>query len=83
MTRPRNPSPFLIGICDEEKRVFNVVGPMTDDTQWIDRVSVAQSQGRRVSIQGTPSVPMTREEYIAEIARFTRYAYTNEPIILP
>jgi hypothetical protein len=82
MARVIIPSPYYLAICDEDKKKFNVMGPMSDDSEWTQRVSAAQRQGRRVRIQGPPMVPMTRVEFIDHIRRFTRYTYTDEPILL-
>lgn len=40
---------FFVIICNHDMRTFNVVGPMLDDTLWIERVSAVRKQGRQVN----------------------------------
>jgi hypothetical protein len=43
---PRSPriEPFLSVIVDHDQRAFSVVGPMSDDTDWNNRVCEAQAR---------------------------------------
>lgn len=41
--------PFHLVIIDRDKALFNVVGQMTDDTSWNERVCDAQKNGRQVN----------------------------------
>lgn len=49
MPRQRKIEPFFLVITDHDKGIFNVVGPMTDDTSWNDRVCEAQKARRQVN----------------------------------
>ena len=40
--------PFLLVIKDEDKKVFSIEGPMSDDRPWNTRVCAAQDEGRMV-----------------------------------
>ena len=66
MPRIKPPDQFLLVIVDQELRVFNLVGPMSDDTDLNQRVVEAQKKGREIRIEGSPQMTSTREEIIAE-----------------
>ena len=42
MPRIKPPKSFLLIIVDQAMKVFNLVGPISDDTDWNHRVSDAQ-----------------------------------------
>jgi len=48
MPRRRSPEPFFLILKDDEKQLFAVIGPMTDDTSWTHRVYEAQQRGCHV-----------------------------------
>lgn len=75
--------PFLLVLKDEDKGIFTVVGPMTDDTSWNDRVCKAQEQKRRVNIYHTERRPLSRQQVIADAQRELgqRYRYVNEVFV--
>jgi hypothetical protein len=62
---PKTPKiePFLLVIVDDDRHTFSVVGPMMDDTGYIDRVSAAQAKGREVLCH-SPGRSQTREQII-------------------
>jgi hypothetical protein len=62
MPRPRI-EPFLLVIVDDDQHAFSVVGPMTDDTNWNNRVCDAQAKGRQVRCHA-PGRSQTREQII-------------------
>jgi hypothetical protein len=55
----RRIEPFLLVVVDDDRHVFSVAGPMTDDTAWNKRVSDAQDRGRRI-----PGRSETRDQVI-------------------
>jgi hypothetical protein len=59
----RRIDPFFLVIVDDDRHVFSVVGPLTDDTNWNKRVCDAQDQGRGVRCY-TPGPSQTREQVI-------------------
>jgi hypothetical protein len=63
MSRIPRIEPFLLVITDDDNRSFTVTGPMTDDTEWNNRVCDAQARGRRVNCH-TPGRSQTREQII-------------------
>jgi hypothetical protein len=56
--------PFHLVVVDDDRRLFSVVGPMTDDTDWNRRVCDAQDKGRQVRCY-TPGRGRTREQVVA------------------
>lgn len=46
MPRQRRAQPFLKIIVDHDNKVFNIVGPITDDTDWIKKIVELQKAGR-------------------------------------
>ncbi len=48
----QNPAePFFLILRDEDKKKFNIVGPMTDDSDYAQRTMELQEQGRDVRCQ--------------------------------
>jgi hypothetical protein len=66
MPRARRVEPFRLLLQDEDRQVFTVVGPMTDDTEWGSRVNKAQAEKRRLTIYGTEHRSIPLEQVIAE-----------------
>jgi len=56
-------APFLLVIVDDDRHLFSVVGQMTDDTSWNQRVCDAQDRGRGMRCH-TPGRSQTRDEVI-------------------
>jgi hypothetical protein len=77
MPRQRRIDPFFLVLKDEDRDLFTVVGPMTDDTPWINRVCQAQDQGRQVRCF-TPGASQTREQVIANVKQELKLKYTDE-----
>ena len=40
---------FWLLVTDSDNNVFSLPGPMSDDTDWANRVAAAQKRGRRVN----------------------------------
>jgi hypothetical protein len=59
----RRIEPFLLVVVDDDRHVFSVAGPMTDDTAWNKCVSDAQDRGRRIRCY-TPGRSETRDQVI-------------------
>jgi len=84
MSTRRNPQgPFLLVLLDESRKVFTVVGPMADDTEWNSRVDKAQKQGRQVTIYQTAHPPLSRVQVIADaqLSLGPGYRYVNEDLV--
>ena len=71
---------FFLILVDEEKKVFNVVGPMMDDAEWNRRIVALQDAGRRVRCC-TAEAGRSREEVVELYARQTGYKYSGIPIV--
>ncbi len=80
MPRTRKIEPFLLVLKDEDRKVFTVVGPMTDDTPWNHRVCEAQDTGRQVRCF-TAGRDQTREQVIAEAQRDWGFEYTDDVFV--
>ncbi len=71
---------FFLVLKDEDRGLFAVIGPMTDDTPWNNRVCQAQDQGRHVSCY-TPGKSLTRDQVIAGVKQQLKLKYTDEILV--
>lgn len=71
-------SPFYLAIYDDDGQIFTIVGPMTDDTPWIDRIHQGASNGRKVRCS---SVKNNYQETINEIKAGNGYEYTSSQLV--
>jgi hypothetical protein len=55
---------FLLVVVDEDKKVFNIVGPITDDTEWNVKIVELQKSGRNVRCFSS-----TPERSVAELSK--------------
>ena len=72
-------APFFIIVTDKDQKIFNVLGPMTDDTEIIDRVLQCQNRGRTVNCH-KPGVGQSREQIIASYSQQFGFDYSDRPI---
>jgi hypothetical protein len=79
VARPKQIQPFFIIVTDSDKKTFNVLGPMTDDTQITNQVARCQEQGRRVNCH-TAGPGRSREQVIADYQRQYDFTYADERI---
>jgi hypothetical protein len=79
--RIKPPKSFLLIIVDQDMRVFNLVGPMSDDTDWNHRVAEAQKKGRDIRIDGSPPMVFTRDETIAETRKRLNCEYSEVSLV--
>ncbi len=80
MPRPKSIAPFFLVVTDRDKGLFNVIGPMSDDTSWNRRVCLAQDQGRAINCH-TPGKGRTKEEIIAAASSSLGLRFTEEPLL--
>lgn len=66
-------------VVDEDRKVFNILGPMTDDTDLNHKVCICQESGRSVRCF-SEDAQQSREKIIESIKAQFRYKYTNETI---
>ena len=72
---PRKVTPFYLIIGDHDRKLFNVIGPMTNDTHLTSEVYKAQQTGRNIyctSAKGT-----TKEAAIEKYQSQFGYTYTE------
>ena len=63
--------PFYLIVTDQDRGVFAVEGPMTDDRPWKEAATFARNQQRRIVCGPTGT---DRDELAAEYARTHRLA---------
>lgn len=64
--------PFYVILKDNDTKEFNLVGPVTDDTPYIDRIVEEQKKGRNVTCD-------TSVDKEGAIATFTEYGFKYAP----
>jgi len=79
MSRQRQIKPFFLVITDRDKGLFNVIGPMSDDTSWNDRVCKAQESGRQVNCHN-PNL-YSRESIITAVEKQLGLKYTDIQVV--
>ena len=67
-------------VIDEDHEIFNVFGPMTDDTNITHRVYIGQVSGRKVRTF-SENGQSKREEVINSMKTQSRYKYSIVPIV--
>lgn len=73
-------APFFMVVLDHDQKLFDVRGPMTDDTALTDRVCAAKkNESREVNCFKTE---MSTEASAASAAQ-TQFGYTRGKIVLP
>ncbi|WP_415896407.1 hypothetical protein ACMXYX_10100 [Neptuniibacter sp. QD72_48] len=72
--------PFYLIITDRDQGVFNIVGPMTDDTSWNKKVCECQNQGRSVNCQ-TANRAHSCEVLKERVAMQLNLKHTDNPIL--
>ena len=74
-------APFYIAVLEHEKKLYNIIGPLTDDTDLTNRVAEVARAGRQVNCH-TLSHDRTMPELVADIeGSFAGYSYSSKPII--
>jgi hypothetical protein len=79
MTRPKRPCVHPAG---RGSAAFYLSGPVTDDTEWTNRVARQHGSGRAVKLCEAPKglEGLARDELIADTQQWSRYTYTDEGI---
>jgi hypothetical protein len=72
--------PFYLIITDSDKGVFNIVGPMKDDTNWNKKVCDEQDKGRHVKCQSANNA-LSLEELKRRVSMQLSLKHTDEPIL--
>jgi len=71
---------FFVVVVDEDRGLFNVLGPMVDDTGITNGVYEAQQTGREVRCFSV-EMPMTQEAIIQQYAAESGMAYVTESVL--
>lgn len=79
MSRQRKINPFYIIVTDAGLGVFNVLGPMEDDTKINHQVAVLQNKGRRINCH-TAGSGQSRQQVIDSSSHHFGLQYTDDPI---
>jgi hypothetical protein len=67
---------FLLVLVDEDQKLFNVLGPITDDDEWNAKIVDLQKSGRNARCFSS-GVERSVEELAALYSRQTGFAYSN------
>jgi hypothetical protein len=79
--RIKPPKSFLLIIVDQDMRVFNLVGPVSNDSDWNHRVSEARKKGRNIRIDDSPHMASTRDEIVAETRKRLNCEYAEVSLV--
>lgn len=71
---------FYMVVTDSQAKLFNVVGPITDDTEVVEKVLKAQKLGRVVNCHNPGAVERSRDELIKSVAESTGHTYSDRSI---
>jgi hypothetical protein len=80
-TRNMNREFFLV-LADEDRKIFNVVGPMVDDDAWNAKIVELQDSGRNVRCFST-GVHRSVEQIAALYSNQSGFAYSDQLITEP
>ena len=76
------PEPFFLVVADRDNSLFNVVGPVEDDSVYVRIVTRLQDGGRKVQVFN-PGEYQTREDVISSVASQLGFRHTDDPIVEP
>ena len=54
MPRQRRIKPFYLVLVDHDSKMFNVIGPIVDDTKWNNKIVELQYTGRNINCFDVP-----------------------------
>ncbi len=73
----RSHSPlFFLVVVDEDEKVFNIVGPMTDDSEWNAKIIELQKSGRNVRCFAS-GTERSVDQLAALFSSQTGFSYSN------
>ncbi len=79
MSMRRKTRAFFLILVDHDKRVFNVVGPISDDTDWTHRIDELQKVGRNVNCFSS-SDNKSIDDIIDSYSEQTGYTFSHDSI---
>ena len=74
-------APFYVIIRDNDKKVFNIEGPLISDEFWNETVSQAQRKGCDINCDIAERNMEIRDLLIEETVKRLGYQYTNDPVL--
>lgn len=80
MPRQRvRPEPFYLVVLDRDNQVFNVIGPIEDDTPYVRAANKMQDEGRNVQAHN-PGEYDSRQAVIDAVTKEIGFIYSTDPI---
>ena len=83
MPRQMKIQPFLLFLVDHDNRIFNIVGPISDDTDWTNKIFELQKEGRKVQCftsSSNKSIDILAGSYSKQTGyTFSRGLISDEP----
>ena len=79
MARKRKIEPFYLIMVDHDKKMYNVIGPISDDSDWNKKIVELQNKNRKVncfSVSGSKSF----ENIISSYSEQTSYVFSQQLI---
>jgi hypothetical protein len=73
---------FFLILADEDRKIFNIAGPITDDTAWNHKIVELQNSGRKVRCFST-SIDPSVEQIAAQYSNQTGFAFSKNLITDP
>ena len=62
---------------DDDKKIFTVIGPISDDTKYVEKTCLLAKQGRNVSISTADTEKSSKVELINEFKKMSKYEYVE------
>lgn len=79
MARKRRIEPFYLVLVDHDKKMFNVIGPIIDDSDWNKKIVELQQKGRKTNCFSVPGSESLKN-IISSYSRQTGYDFSHELI---
>jgi len=78
-----NPERFELVILDQDRMLFSIEGPMSNDSKIWRRIAACHTRGRHLSCLGPVNETVDRAAFIAQIILQTRADFVNDVFKLP
>jgi hypothetical protein len=66
---------------DSDRKIFTVIGPIFDDTKYIEKSCLVQRQGKNITISTVDSKKNTKPKLIDEFRQMLKYEYVEYDIL--
>jgi len=74
-------APLYVIVRDNDKKTFNIEGPVISDESWTKAVIQAKHKGRNVNCDTAERNTETRDLLIKETEKRLGYQYTDDPVL--